>query len=716
MMIALLMASGASAQDIVGPPGSVEFGKIVTVLPNGNFVITDPRYDPPGPTNSVGAVYLYRNNRTLISHLTGTATGDRISSEGIVLLPNGNFVVISPLWDNGAVVDAGAVTFVNGSTGLSGTVGIANSLVGSSTDDEVGSGGVDLLTNGNYVVVSRRWNRGLTVDAGAVTWASGTVGISGIITDQNSLVGVSANDNVGNVGNNAITNGVVPLTNGNYVVSTTLWDNGNVADVGAVTWGDGTSGISGAVSIGNSLIGVAAGDVIGGPEGGGQGRPTALPNGNYVVQSPAWNNGQVSNAGAATWCDGTVPTVGIVSVGNSLVGSSTNDRVGETILPLTNSNFLVGSRQWDVAGFTNAGALTWREGTAAQPGIVSAANSLVGIRSDHQVGSGPAVALTNGNYAFRVSGITAAASAANMGAVIWGDGTVGLSGPVSAATGLVGATANDFVGGNIYALANGHYAVASPNWANAGVQNAGAVTWRDGTGPTNATVAPTNSLVGTRTNDYVGNFGVAPLANGNYVVKSGYWNTSTVAFAGAVTLASANGNTTGSISISNSLVGTTFDDRLGEGTSVTELIDGSYVVVSPSWSNGPEIRAGAVTWGSGTGGAVGTISTSNSLVGTMAEDRLGNRNVHALPGGRYFVVSAQWNEGAPTSTSGAETLGAAGGTTVGPITASNSVLESISDVTRIGTPWDPIHERFAVGTGVGVSFVSYETMSFDGFE
>jgi len=28
----------------------------------------------------------------------------------------------------------------------------------------------------------------------------------------------------------------------------------------------------------------------------------------------------------------------------------------------------------------------------------------------------------------------------------------------------------------------------------------------------------------------------------------------------------------------------------------------------------------------------------------------------------------------------------------------------------------PIHERFAVGAGVGVSFVSYETMSFDGFE
>ena len=38
------------------------------------------------------------------------------------------------------------------------------------------------------------------------------------------------------------------LTNGNYVVSSLLWDNGAAADAGAVTWGNGTSGVSGAVS------------------------------------------------------------------------------------------------------------------------------------------------------------------------------------------------------------------------------------------------------------------------------------------------------------------------------------------------------------------------------------------------------------------------------------------------------------------------------------
>lgn len=43
----------------------------------------------------------------------------------------GNYVVASADWDNGAVIDAGAVTFASGSTGISGPVSPANSLVGS---------------------------------------------------------------------------------------------------------------------------------------------------------------------------------------------------------------------------------------------------------------------------------------------------------------------------------------------------------------------------------------------------------------------------------------------------------------------------------------------------------------------------------------------------------------------------------------------------------
>src|SRR5262245_46260625 len=45
--------------DIPAPGGSSGlFGTNVTVLPNGNFVVTDPGYDVFG-TNDIGAVYLY---------------------------------------------------------------------------------------------------------------------------------------------------------------------------------------------------------------------------------------------------------------------------------------------------------------------------------------------------------------------------------------------------------------------------------------------------------------------------------------------------------------------------------------------------------------------------------------------------------------------------------------------------------------------------------
>ena len=53
------------------------------------------------------------------------------------------------------------------------------------------------LTNGNYVVCSSYWDNGAATDAGAVTWGSGTAGVSGVVSSANSLVGSTANDRVG---------------------------------------------------------------------------------------------------------------------------------------------------------------------------------------------------------------------------------------------------------------------------------------------------------------------------------------------------------------------------------------------------------------------------------------------------------------------------------------------------------------------------------------
>ena len=98
-------------------------------------------------------------------------------------LTNGNYVVDSPGWNG----NRGAVTWGDGNTGISGTVSDANSLVGSNPNDQVGFGfftSVTALSNGNYVVESADWN-----GVGAATWGNGSIGTSGIVSQTNSLVG-----------------------------------------------------------------------------------------------------------------------------------------------------------------------------------------------------------------------------------------------------------------------------------------------------------------------------------------------------------------------------------------------------------------------------------------------------------------------------------------------------------------------------------------------
>lgn len=73
------------------------FGSIVLPLANGNVVITAPG-DDAGASNA-GAVYLYDGKTGgPISTLTGSNVNDGVGSGGVVELPNGNFVVLSPNW------------------------------------------------------------------------------------------------------------------------------------------------------------------------------------------------------------------------------------------------------------------------------------------------------------------------------------------------------------------------------------------------------------------------------------------------------------------------------------------------------------------------------------------------------------------------------------------------------------------------------------------
>jgi hypothetical protein len=297
-------------------------------------------------------------------------------------LASGNYAVSSPTWDNSSIVDAGAATFANGATGLSGAISETNSLVGGATSDRVSSGGIFLLASGNYIISSPNWDKPAVltpsttavVDAGAATFANGATGISGNISATNSLIGGTTSDQVSS-------GGVTAFTSGSYLVSSPKWDKPAVLspaataiiDAGGVTLGDGSTGIYDQLTETNSLLGATAGDSV------GSGGVIELNNGNFVISSPSWGkDSKLLSVGAVTFWKADTALVGKVSATNSLIGNIANDKVGSGgLVPLiANDNYVVVSPLCDVGAGIDAGAVTWCNGSTGLVDKVSDTNSL----------------------------------------------------------------------------------------------------------------------------------------------------------------------------------------------------------------------------------------------------------------------------------------------------------------------------------------------------
>jgi hypothetical protein len=668
---------GATAGDSIG-------GNNIIILPNSNYIVPGQNWDN-GATANAGAVTFCDGNTgcagvvSAANSLIGTSANDFVGF--VYVLPNGNYIVSSRNWDNGAAADAGAITWCSGATGCAGAISVANSLVGTHANDSIGNFGIMNLSNGNYVVVSREWDNGAVSNAGAVTWGNGLGGTVGEISAANSIVGAQTDDFVGN-------SLITPLTNGNYVVRSRNWDNGAVADAGAATWCSGLGGTVGEISAANSLVGTHPGDSVGE-------RMTALTNGNYVVYASAWNNGKIADAGAVTWGDGTVGAVGAISAANSLVGTQAGEGVGNYVHPLTNGNYVVESSGWNNGTILRAGAVTWGNGSGGTVGTISAANSLVGIKADELVGQ-RVVPLPNGNYVVATQNWSNNL-ATRAGAVTWGSGLGGTVGAVSPANSLVGTQAFDTVGEYIDVLPNGNYVVSSWNWKNGAAARAGAVTWGDGMGGTVGAVSAANSIVGTSAEDNVGGQGVTILSNGNYVVNSNLWNNQgAVDSQGAVTWGNGAGGTAGAISAANSLIGTRDRFSNSGGNRIFALPNGNYLVRNISWKNGAVNEAGAVTWGNGYVGTAGVVSASNSLVGMQSGDMVGEV-IKTLPNGNYVVSSKYWKNGSVPN-AGALTYGAGNGGTVGEINTFNSILGANGgDGGGFTYSYDSFNETLVVG-------------------
>src|ERR1700722_18612406 len=702
----------AAQIDIVGPPGSVAFGTSVAVLPNGNIVVTDPKWSN-GSALEMGAAYLYTPQGTLISSFTGSSQYDDVGSQ-ITVLANGNFVIGSPDWSSNTASNVGAVTWVDGNAGLSGVVSASNSLVGTTSLDGIGSDfGVIALPNGNYVVLSSSWSNGAATYAGAVTWVNGSTGLSGAVSASNSLVGMTKDDQVG-LGDEPGAR-VVFLTNGNIVVTSLDWSNGSAAQAGAATWINANAGLHGPVSSANSLVGGSANDEV------GWGGVSALVNGNYVVMSPLWNNGAATQAGAATWGNGNSGITGVVSPANSLVGTTTGDLVSSGVnglvgvTALTNGNYVVSSDAWHNGSAAFAGAVTWANGNTGLSGSVTTANSLVGSAANDLISYSGVTALSNGNYVVASDEWNDGATT-TVGAVTWANGATGLTGMVTPTNSLIGSTAGDEVGYQVTALTNGNYVVGSPYWTNGASAQVGAATWANGSAGLTGQVSTSNSLTGSVAYDGVSSGGITALSNGNYVVASEKWNNGAVTTVGAVTWGHGTNELSGAVSSANSLIGSSEGDSVGNG-GVTALRNGNYVVSSTAW-NATAVGVGAVTWGNGYSDFSGAVSADNSFVGVTQNDSLGFGGVVPLSNSNYLVVSLLWNNGS-TMVAGAVSEGRAGGGSVGPFLSANSVLGTTAeDRYYMSYAYDNERDTVVVGQALSniVSIFKSDLLFKNGFQ
>lgn len=530
-----------------------EFGKHVSILPNGNIVFVVSKDSSVASNN--GAVHLFNPySQTLVASFYGDGADDQFGANifdnaPVSVLPNGNFVIAASSDTVDGVVNAGQVLLVNGTTGAV----IGTPIKGATTADQVGISGVAVLSNGNYVIPSPYQDVAGKSDAGSLILVNGETGaqIGNAITGNDSfdLFGLG---------------GVLTLANGNFVAAAYQDDVDGVVDAGSLALFDGST----AEQIGATLAGDNANDQI------SSGGIRELPSGNFLVLSKFDDVSGVSDAGSVMLINGASG-----ALINTIAGNDSGDALSsEGITILANQNFVISSSADDNGGLSDVGSVMLVNGAT---GVVI--DTLYGEDANDQYGNEKPLALKNGNYVVPASLD-----------VVGGNSLAGsvrlLNGETGALIGAVteGDRNSDSIGlGGAVELSNGNYVVGSAAEDQSPFNNEGSVRLFDG-----STGAQLNQINGLANNDQVGNQGIAALANGNYVIVSDQEDApGPISDAGSVRIMDgSNGNLIGS-----TIYGEDADDRLGyDSGAPIVLSNGNVVVVSRDDNNGGITGAGSM--------------------------------------------------------------------------------------------------------------------------
>jgi filamentous hemagglutinin family protein len=467
--------NGTNPRDFIGNT----FGNtLITALSNGNYVFGNRLADIGGVKDAGTVILANGTTGSEISRISGNTLEDLFGNSDITALSNGNYVFSNPKADIGGIVNAGTVILVNGNTGaeisrISGTNPFDHFGA-----DPFGNSDITALSNGNYVFGNPVADIGGVEDAGTVILANGITG-----AEISRISGTNPGDSFGG-------DQITDLSNGNYVFGSQFADIGGMEQAGTVILVNGTTGAE--VS---RISGANPGDFFGGDY------ITALSNGNYVFGNPGANIGGLVDAGTVILADGTTGAeISRISGTNSL------DLFGSgEITALSNGNYVFGNRFANIGGVFWAGTVILADGTTG-----AEISRISGTNPEDHFGWGEITALSHSNYVFgnlsaSIGGVE------NAGTVILADGITGAE-----ISRISGTNSLDLFGSDITVLSNGiNYVFGNTRADIGGVEDAGTVILANGT-----TGAEISRISGSNLGDEFGSGEITALSNGNYLVAS----------------------------------------------------------------------------------------------------------------------------------------------------------------------------------------------------
>lgn len=542
----------------------------------------------------------------------------------VIILPNGNIIVTDPN-DSSIAASSGAVHLYNPFTQT-----LVASIYGDVANDRLGSNGITALTNNNYVIASAGDDVGGIVNAGSVRLMNGTTGMQ----IGNTIAGDIANDQLGVR--------ITALANNNYVITSTLDNEGGITNASSVRLVDGTTG----VQIGSTIAGDVTGDQLGSKS------IIALANNNYVIVSPYDDEGGIVDAGSVQLVNGITGA----QIGGTIAGDVASDRLGFSgITPLANNNYVIASPNDDEGGIVDAGSVQLVNGTTgAQIG-----STLAGDVASDWLGNKSITALANNNYVI-ASEVDDEGGIVNAGSVRLVDGTTG----AQIGSTLAGDVTDDRLGNNgITALANNNYVIASPGDDEGGIANAGSVRLVNGT--TGIQIGST--LAGDVTNDALGS-SVTALGNNNYVAASYVDDVGVIIDAGSVRLMDG---TTG-VQIGSTIAGDVASDALGY-SGITALANNNYVIASSVDNESGNTSAGSVRLVNGTTG----VQIGSTIAGDVAFDKLGSNGVTALSNNNFVIASQYDQEGGIFSAGSVRLVDGTTGAQIGSTIAGDAINDGL---------------------------------------